>query len=222
MIKLCKQSRTRLMIMLLLLIIMVTGCKSSEELEPNKIESSEGNEIEQPDVNDNLEHPIVQIEMQDGGTMVFELYPEYAPETVENFVNLVESGFYDGLKFHRIIKGFMAQSGDPLGNGTGGSEKNIKGEFEENGFSLNTLKHVKGVISMARSKNPDSASSQFFIMDGKASSLDGSYAAFGMLIEGEETLATIVDTQVKRNPSGELSVPKVDVVIEKVTVLDLE
>lgn len=215
MIKLCKQSRIRLIIILLLLIIMVTGCKSSEELEPNK--------IEQPDVNDNLEHPIVQIEMQDGGTMVFELYPEYAPETVENFVNLVESGFYDGLKFHRIIKGFMAQSGDPLGNGTGGSEKNIKGEFEENGFSLNTLKHVKGVISMARSKNPDSASSQFFIMDGKASSLDGSYAAFGMLIEGEDTLDSIADTEVERNPySGELSVPKVDVVIKKVTVLDLE
>ena len=168
---------------------------------------------------ESMSNPIVQMEMQDGGKMVFELYPEYAPETVENFVNLAESGFYDGLKFHRIIKGFMAQGGDPKGDGTGGSEKNIKGEFASNGFTKNTLKHTFGVISMARSNDPNSASSQFFIMDGTAESLDGNYAAFGKLIEGENTLRAICDTPVKINSRGEKSLPTKDVIIKKVTVI---
>lgn len=165
------------------------------------------------------ENPVVEIVMKDGGEMVFELYPEFAPETVENFVNLAKMGFYDGLKFHRIVEGFMIQGGDPNGNGTGGSGKNIKGEFAENGFTENTLQHTRGVISMARSDEPNSASSQFFIMDGDVSSLDGKYAAFGKMVEGEETLSKIASTPVELNPQmREVSVPKEDVIIEKIIV----
>lgn len=196
------------MMIILVLTIFLTGCN--------------GKEIgEAPEATGNGQYPRVQIEMEDGGKMVFELYPEFAPETVENFVNLSNSGFYDGLTFHRIIAGFMVQGGDPKGDGTGGAENKIKGEFAENGFSQNTLKHTNGVISMARSNDPNSASSQFFIMDGVVSALDGKYAAFGKLIEGEETLRSIADTPVDVNSyTGERSLPKEEVVIKKVTVLE--
>lgn len=132
----------------------------------------------------------IQIDVQDYGTITAELYADVAPITVANFLELVDSGFYDGLTFHRIISGFMIQGGDPLGNGTGGSEKTIKGEFSQNGVK-NDLKHVRGVLSMARSSNPDSASSQFFIMHQDASHLDGSYAAFGKVISGMEVVDAI-------------------------------
>lgn len=132
----------------------------------------------------------VQIDVQDYGAITAELYADVAPITVANFLELVDSGFYDGLTFHRIISGFMIQGGDPLGNGTGGSEKTIKGEFSQNGVK-NDLKHVRGVLSMARSSNPDSASSQFFIMHQDASHLDGSYAAFGKVISGMEVVDAI-------------------------------
>jgi peptidyl-prolyl cis-trans isomerase B (cyclophilin B) len=163
----------------------------------------------------------VQILMNDGNQMTFELDPQYAPETVANFVNLAKAGFYNGLKFHRIIKGFMIQGGDPEGNGMGGSGKNIKGEFADNGFTKNTLKHVKGVISMARSEDMNSASSQFFIMDGSAPFLDGKYAAFGKLISGANTLDGIANTPVVMNSAGnEISTPTKDVIIKKIIVLD--
>ncbi len=169
-------------------------------------------------------HPQVEFEMDNGDKMVFELYPEYAPETVQNFVDLVKSDFYNGLTFHRIVKGFMIQGGDPSGNGSGGSEKTIKGEFSENGFTQNTLSHKRGVISMARSGDPNSASSQFFIMhdDQAASALDGKYAAFGKLISGEETLDKITDTPVTSSDSipGEVSKPLEKVVIKSVKLLD--
>lgn len=160
--------------------------------------------------------PVVEIVMEDGGIMLIELYPQYAPKTVKNFVSLVEDGFYDGITFHRIVKGFMVQGGDPKGDGTGGSDKNIVGEFAENGFDKNTLKHTYGVISMARSYQPDSASSQFFIMHGDIPSLDGKYAAFGKLIEGEDVLEAIANTPVSPNPSipGETSLPKAQVRIK--------
>lgn len=169
-----------------------------------------------------VEHPKVQIEMEDGGKMILELYPEYAPETVDNFISLVEDGFYDGLTFHRIMKGFMVQGGAPKVNGTGDSAKNIKGEFSSNGFDKNTLLHSKGVISMARSMDPDSASSQFFIMHGDSPHLDGDYAAFGKLIEGEDVLDKIADTPVDPNPSNrdELSLPREEVKIKTITVLE--
>ena len=132
------------------------------------------------------------IDVKDYGTITVELYPDVAPITVENFVSLAKKGFYDGLTFHRIIKGFMIQGGDPLGNGTGGSDKTIKGEFSGNGVN-NPLKHTRGVISMARSNDPNSASSQFFIMHQDASHLDGQYAAFGKVTEGMEVVDKIAN-----------------------------
>ncbi|MBE5803649.1 MAG: peptidylprolyl isomerase [Clostridiales bacterium] len=132
----------------------------------------------------------VQIDVKDYGVITAELYADTAPITVANFLELVDSGFYDGLTFHRIISGFMIQGGDPLGNGTGGSEKNIKGEFSQNGVP-NGLKHTRGVMSMARSSMPDSASSQFFIMHQDAPHLDGAYAAFGKVLSGMEVVDAI-------------------------------
>ena len=137
------------------------------------------------------ENPVVTIEMEDGGVMRGELYPEIAPETVANFEKLVNDGFYDGLTFHRVIPGFMIQGGCPKGNGTGGPGWTIKGEFTSNGFE-NNLKHTTGVMSMARTMFPDSAGSQFFIMVHDAPFLDGEYAAFGKIIEGQEVADAIV------------------------------
>ncbi len=137
---------------------------------------------------------MVVIEMENGKKIKIELYPDKAPITVENFENLVKEGFYNGLIFHRVISGFMIQGGDPLGTGTGGSKNKIKGEFRSNGVQ-NDIKHVRGVISMARSSNPDSASSQFFIMHKDAPHLDGQYAAFGKVVEGIEVVDEIAATE---------------------------
>jgi len=156
----------------------------------------------------------VKITMAGGGEIELELYPDIAPETVANFKSLVEEGFYDGLTFHRIIKGFMIQGGDPLGNGMGGSDKNIKGEFKMNGFD-NPLKHTRGVISMARSQMPNSASSQFFIMHEDAPHLDGSYAAFGKVTKGIEIVDEIADTPV----GWDGQTPKVTPVIESMKLI---
>ena len=134
---------------------------------------------------------IIRIEMENGDVMRAELYPEIAPETVKNFIELVEKGFYDGTVFHRVIPGFMIQGGDPTGTGTGGPGYSIKGEFTANGFE-NNLKHGRGVLSMARSMHPDSAGSQFFIMVADSPHLDGQYAAFGKIIEGMDTADKIV------------------------------
>jgi len=139
---------------------------------------------------------MVQIEMDNGGIIKLELYPDIAPITVANFTKLIGEGFYDGLIFHRVIPGFMIQGGDPSGNGTGGSKDNIKGEFKSNGVN-NSLSHVRGVISMARSSSPNSASSQFFIMHQDGVFLDGQYAAFGKVTEGIEVVDQI--TSVKTN-----------------------
>ena len=137
----------------------------------------------------------VEIDVKDYGTIKAELYGDIAPITVANFVKLAREGFYDGLTFHRVISGFMIQGGDPNGNGTGGSKENIKGEFSANGVK-NDLKHTRGVLSMARSSAPDSASSQFFIMHQDAPHLDGAYAAFGKVTEGME----IVDAICEKTP----------------------
>ena len=137
---------------------------------------------------------MVVIEMENGKKIKIELYPDKAPITVANFEKLVGEGFYNGLIFHRVISGFMIQGGDPLGTGTGGSKNKIKGEFRSNGVP-NDIKHVRGVISMARSANPDSASSQFFIMHKDAPHLDGQYAAFGKVTEGIEVVDEIAAVQ---------------------------
>ena len=137
---------------------------------------------------------MVTIEMENGKKIKLELYPEVAPITVANFEKLVKEGFYNGLIFHRVIKGFMIQGGDPEGTGMGGAKEKIKGEFAANGVK-NDLKHTRGVISMARSQNPNSASSQFFIMHADAPHLDGQYAAFGKVVEGIETVDEIAETK---------------------------
>ena len=136
------------------------------------------------------QNPVVTFEMEDGGIIRAELYPEIAPVSVNNFISLVSKGFYDGLIFHRVIKGFMIQGGDPQGTGMGGPGYCIKGEFAQNGFE-NNLKHTPGVLSMARANDPDSAGSQFFIMHFEAPYLDGSYAAFGQVIDGMDVVDKI-------------------------------
>jgi len=141
-----------------------------------------------------MANPIVTITMENGEIIKAELYPEIAPNTVNNFISLVQKGFYDGLIFHRVIPGFMIQGGDPDGRGTGGPGYSIKGEFSDNGFE-NKLKHTVGVLSMARSMMPDSAGSQFFIMHADAPHLDGDYAAFGKVIEGQEVVDRIALTK---------------------------
>ena len=163
---------------------------------------------------------IVEMSVKDFGVITLELYPDKAPITVENFVNLANEGFYEGLTFHRVYKGFMIQGGDPNGDGTGGSENKIKGEFSSNGVE-NDLSHVRGVISMARSQAPDSASSQFFICDADSTFLDGNYAAFGMVVKGMDVVDAIADIEVEYNVYGtEKSVPLEAPVIEYVKVIE--
>ncbi len=167
-----------------------------------------------------MENTKVKVKMEHGGEFIIELYPEYAPQTVENFINLVSEGFYDGVGFHRIVDGFMAQGGDPNGTGMGGSGETIIGEFAENGFPQNTLSHQRGVISMARSMDPDSASSQFFICYDDAAFLDGQYAAFGKVIEGMDVVDGFLDIPRQTNSMGELASPKIPVIMEEVTIIE--
>lgn len=161
-----------------------------------------------------MENTKVLITMENGDEITVELYPQFAPETVNNFITLVNEGFYNGLIFHRVISGFMIQGGDPTGTGMGGSDKKIKGEFASNGFSENTLKHTRGVISMARAMSPNSASSQFFIMHEDAPHLDGSYAAFGKVISGIEAVDKIAGAETDMNDK-----PLEDVVMKDVKVI---
>ena len=169
-----------------------------------------------------MANPIVKIEMENGGVITAELYPELAPNTVANFVNLVESGFYDGLIFHRVIPGFMIQGGDPQGTGMGGPGYSIKGEFARNGFRENTLRHTRGVLSMARSMMPNSAGSQFFIMHADAPHLDGDYAAFGKVTDGMDVVDRIasVRTGMQDRPVVEQKIARatVDTFCETYTV----
>ncbi|MCI8559876.1 MAG: peptidylprolyl isomerase [Dorea sp.] len=145
-----------------------------------------------------MENPVVTFEMENGDIMKAELYPKIAPNTVDNFISLIRKGYYDGLIFHRVIRGFMIQGGCPDGTGMGGPGYNIKGEFEQNGFA-NDLKHSEGVLSMARAMHPDSAGSQFFIMHKDSSHLDGSYAAFGKITEGMDVVNKIAETDTDYN-----------------------
>ncbi|EES92462.1 peptidylprolyl isomerase [Clostridium botulinum C] len=157
-------------------------------------------------------NPVVTIKMQNGDIMKAELYPEIAPNTVNNFISLINKGFYDGVIFHRVIPGFMIQGGDPDGTGMGGPGYSIKGEFTSNGFK-NDLKHTRGVLSMARAMSPDSAGSQFFIMVADAPHLDNQYASFGKVIEGMEVADKIVSQKTDYSDR-----PYEDQVMEKVTV----
>ena len=159
-----------------------------------------------------MSNPIVTIEMENGDVMKAELYPEVAPNTVNNFISLVSKGFYDGIIFHRVISGFMIQGGDPKGTGVGGPGYSIKGEFTGNGFK-NDLKHDRGVLSMARTMAPNSAGSQFFIMHQNSPHLDGQYAAFGKIIEGLDVVDKIASTRTDYNDK-----PRTPQVMKKVTV----
>ncbi|MEF9939072.1 MAG: peptidylprolyl isomerase [Clostridium sp.] len=159
-----------------------------------------------------MQNPVVTIEMENGDIMKAELYPEIAPNTVNNFISLIKKGFYDGLIFHRVIKGFMLQGGCPDGNGMGGPGYSVKGEFSQNGFA-NPLQHEEGVLSMARAMAPNSAGSQFFIMHKNSPHLDGSYAAFGKIIEGMDIVNKIAEVRVDRGdkPMKEQKMKKVTV-----------
>ena len=163
-------------------------------------------------------NPVATITVKDYGVMKVELYPEKAPNTVNNFISLANKGFYNGLTFHRVSAGFMIQGGCPDGNGTGDPGYSIEGEFSANGFE-NDLTHTRGVISMARSNAPDSAGSQFFIMHEDAPHLDGQYAAFGKVTEGLDVLDAIAESEVTINmSSGEMSTPVSKIIIESITV----
>ena len=184
-------------IIILLSILCLTGCGKKE-----------------------YNNPVVTMNIKNYGTIKIELYPKYAPNTVANFVNLIEEGFYNNNSFHRLVPGFVLQGGDPNGNGTGGPGYSIKGEFKENGYTKNTLKHTTGIISMARSSEPNSAGSQFFIVlaDSQmvSNSLDNKYAAFGKVIEGMDIIKNIEDNErVENEQTGKL---KENITIESATV----
>lgn len=189
------------------MLISLVGCTN------NNTSSQKNDEEIETTVESTGELPIATIKIKDFGTIKAELYPDKAPNTVNNFISLANSGFYDGLIFHRVIKGFMNQGGDPDGVGTGGPGYSIKGEFSNNGYTNNDLKHTVGVLSMARANDPDSAGSQFFIMAEEASYLDGDYAAFGKVIEGMDVVNDINSVQTNSNDK-----PLKDVVIESITV----
>ena len=162
-----------------------------------------------------------EITMEDGGVITLELYPGVAPKTVENFVTLAKDGFYDGLTFHRVVKGFMLQGGDPAGNGSGGPGHGIPGEFASNGWD-NPLSHTRGVISMARSGDPDSARSQFFIIHGDSTFLDGDYAAFGRVVDGMDVVDQITEVEMSSTPNslGEIAIPAEPVVIQSIRIIE--
>lgn len=189
------------------MLIALAGCTNKN------ISSQDTDEENETTVESTGELPVATIKVKDFGIIKAELYPDKAPNTVNNFISLANSGFYDGLIFHRVIEGFMNQGGDPDGVGTGGPGYSIKGEFSNNGYTNNDLKHTAGVLSMARANDPDSAGSQFFIMAEEASYLDGDYAAFGKVIEGMDVVEAINSVETNSNDK-----PLKDVVIESITV----
>lgn len=191
-----------LIVMILFCSISLTACGVKEDMLDISFDQK-GNEVELKQYD--TENPVVAMYIEDYGTIVMELYPEIAPNTVNNFISLVKSGFYDNNTFHRLVPGFVLQGGDPNGMGTGGPGYTIKGEFSKNGFE-NDLKHTKWVVSMARSQDYDSAGSQFFIVLGDAENLDGEYAAFGKVIDGKENINRIVKNEgVSDADSGKLT-----------------
>lgn len=208
-----RKKRFLFIIGMIFFIIILASCispaKPSDEEEQETSYAEEQN-VESPQFEQ--DSPLVTITMENGDEIEVELYPDIAPNTVDNFITLAEDGFYDGLTFHRIVPGFMIQGGDPNGNGTGGPGYSIKGEFDSNGFD-NDLKHDRGVISMARSQDPDSAGSQFFIMTEESPHLDGDYAAFGQVIEGMDVVDDIASTDTDKNdlPEEEQQIKKMEV-----------
>jgi len=211
----------RLLCVALILIMGMTGCggRAKEEEQSAKTSSTDSEKQQESQTGETLtgKHH-VEIQIKDYGTIKAELDADVAPISVSNFVSLAKSGFYDGLTFHRIISGFMIQGGDPKGDGTGGSGKNIKGEFSANGVE-NNISHVRGTISMARAQEYDSASSQFFIMHQDSASLDGQYAAFGKVTEGMEIVDQICEKTPVVDDNGKVEADK-QPKIEAIKVID--
>ena len=210
----------KILAMFMAVMFTFAGCGTNTNSTQNS--GNEQDSVKQEETGKNsestqtAERSHVLITMADGlGEITLELIPEYAPATVENFLSLVKTGFYDGLTFHRVIEGFMIQGGDPEGTGFGGSDKNIYGEFSANGFKKNVLKHSRGIVSMARSGHPDSASSQFFIVHQDSPHLDGSYAAFGKVISGMEVVDKIAAVETDENDK-----PVTPVVIESINIIE--
>ncbi|WP_293977241.1 peptidylprolyl isomerase [uncultured Clostridium sp.] len=197
---------------MLMIPALLIGCGNSSVSNDSNSKSitDESTEDNSTESTENL--PIATIEVEGYGIIKAELYPEIAPNTVNNFIYLANSGFYDNLTFHRVIKDFMIQGGDPNGNGTGGPGYSIEGEFTSNGIA-NSLKHTEGVLSMARAQDPNSAGSQFFIMTKAASHLDGDYAAFGKVISGMDVVHEIENVKTGSNDK-----PKEDIVIKSINV----
>lgn len=214
------------LISMMTLLLILSGCGKDENRNANENNSNasgtpttEAPSTEEPPAEKKVvpdpeaSHPVVTIEMDSGKTIKLELYPEVAPNTVNNFISLVNKGFYDGVVFHRVIPGFMIQGGDPDGTGAGGPDYSIAGEFTSNGFQ-NDLAHTRGVLSMARTQDPDSAGSQFFIMHADYPSLDTQYAAFGKVIEGIEVVDEIAALPTGANDRPNKPLPT----MKKVTV----
>lgn len=211
---LLKRNSIKLLFLLISLLFFLFACGNQEtdtadNSEVDEQEPTVEEIVEYPEIKEN---PIVTITMEDDQEMILELFPKIAPNTVANFVSLINDGFYDGLIFHRVIPNFMIQGGDPQGNGSGGPGYSISGEFTNNDFE-NEIKHERGVISMARSKSPNSAGSQFFIMQDSAEYLDGDYAAFGKVLEGIHVVDHIA--YLKRDKSDK---PLEDFKIKSITV----
>lgn len=184
-------------ISILCITLLLVGCGSENERKEDLLGidfSKKSNEISLKKYD--TENPLVAMYIKNYGAIVIELYPEKAENTVNNFISLVKSGFYDNNSFHRLVPGFVLQGGDPDGTGMGGPDYSIKGEFRENGYTNNNLKHKKGIVSMARSQDNDSAGSQFFIMLDDSSNLDGSYAAFGKVIDGFDIIKLIEEEEI--------------------------
>ncbi|WP_315067795.1 peptidylprolyl isomerase [uncultured Clostridium sp.] len=207
-----KRNFSFILITMLTCLFMLVGCGNVNNKEESNTQSKTSESNENSPSSESKDLPIATITVDGYGVIQAELYPETAPNTVNNFIDLANKNFYNNLKFHRVIKGFMIQGGDPKGDGTGGPGYSIKGEFTSNGFP-NSLKHTKGVLSMARTQNPDSAGSQFFIMSGDAPNLDGDYAAFGKVISGMDVVDKIQNVE-----TNSADAPKKDVVITSITV----
>ena len=211
-----------LALMLCFSAVALTACGSKNEQTSSKTEQTTAAQTTQKAAEAEVDASALEgtkavIDVKDYGKITVELYPQYAPKTVANFVKLAESGFYDGLTFHRIMEGFMIQGGDPKGNGTGGSDENIVGEFSANGFTQNTLSHKRGVISMARSNDMNSASSQFFIVHKDSTFLDGQYAAFGEVTDGMDVVDKIATDAKPVDGNGTIPSSK-QPVINSVTI----
>lgn len=201
----------RKILLVVMLLLLVVGCGKKEETDLSNGTIGDTTYKETEEVTN-----YIKIELENNKVILAELYPDIAPVTVENFQKLVKDKFYDGIIFHRVIKNFMIQTGDPTGTGTGGSEETIKGEFRRNGIT-NNLKHERGVLSMARSNDMDSASSQFFIVHKTYPSLDGSYAAFGKVLEGMDVVDEIASVETDENDK-----PKEEIKMRSIRFVEIE